>query len=170
MSLYTDPGRPLLSAQRLLMQAIAAVPVFFLGSQAARTISQRFPVLSQARRSEKPRFDFEPLRLRMAAVAHALTEMGDMLDQAASTASSEPRAHEESGPIGAQAVVPLKQVAERVCRDCERRSTCWEDEFGDNTRGLFRFIRQLSISGHVSSESDASGYQSCVRFPEVVAV
>lgn len=171
MSLYTDPGRPLLSAQRLLMQAIAAVPVFFLGSQAARTISQRFPVLSQARRSEKPRFDFEPLRLRMAAVAHALTEMGDMLDQAASTASSEPRAHEESGPIGAQAVVPLKQVAERVCRDCERRSTCWEDEFGDTYEAFSGFIRQLSISGHVSSESDASGLSDrCVRFPEVVAV
>lgn len=170
MSLYTDPGRPLVSAQRLLMQAVAAVPVFLMGNSVAREISQRFPVLSQARRSEKPKFDFEPLRIRIAAVSHALTEMGDMLDQAASTALAEPRSPEDSGLLGAQAVMPLKQVAERVCRGCDRRPTCWEDEFGDTYEAFSAFIRQLSISGHVSSENDVSGLSDrCVRFPEVVA-
>lgn len=171
MSLYTQPGAPPLSAQRLFMQAVAAVPVFLMNTGAARAVCERLPVLSQARRSEKPRADLEPLRLKVAAVSHALTEIGDMLDQAASAGGAEPQSLDEPGVTRAETTVPLKQVAERVCRDCERRSTCWEEEFGDTYEAFSGFIRQLCISGHVSSGNDRSGLSDrCVRFPEVVAV
>jgi hypothetical protein len=170
MSLYTHPSAPLTSAQRLFTQVIAAVPVFLVNSRVSRVISQRFPVLSPLRRSEKSRHDIEPLRLKMAAVSHALTEMGDMLGQAASAGEALPQPREVSGLTPAQTAVPLRQVAERVCRDCERRSACWEEEFGDTYEAFSSFIRQISISGHVSSENDGSGLSDrCVRFPEVVA-
>ena len=170
MSLYTDPGRPLLSAQRLLMQGVAALPVFFLDTNAVKKISQRFPGLYEQRRPDKPKAELEPLKMRMAAVAHALNEMGEMLNQAAGTAVQDALSSDEEGLLGARMVMPLKQIAERVCRSCERRPVCWEDEFGDTYEAFTGFLRQVAVSGHVSSASDSSALADrCVRFSEVVA-
>lgn len=167
MSLYSNAATPLISAQRLAAQAVASIPMFFVTPKAARALAGRFPLLAQARHPEKLRIEIEPSRLRAAAVSHALSEVSSML---AASSGAQPQSQEGNLLPSPSASALLKQVTERVCRQCERQPVCWEDEFGDTYQAFSDFIMQMAVSGRVSSASDTSGLADrCLRFSEVIA-
>lgn len=167
MSLYTGSSDPTEAVQRLLAQGVAALAVVLANPKAARALSERFPLLAQARRPENPRCDIEPLKLRFAAVSYALNEIGELFAQA--SACAQPQV-EEADLLPSAAAASLKRTAERVCRQCERQKTCWEDEFGDTYEAFSGLVRQTAMTSQVSSASDISGLADrCLRFPEVLA-
>jgi hypothetical protein len=168
MSLYSNSLDSSAALQRLFAQSVACLPLFLMTPKMARAFSARFPVLSQVKRPDRPRLVADPTRLRAAAVSQALTEIGEMLSQ--SSAAVLPQEGDVNPLSSASAAAPLRQVAERVCRECEREGVCWKDEFGDTYEAFSDFVRQTAISGQISSATDNSGLADrCIRFPEVLA-
>ncbi len=194
LSLYAaSPGEVSL---RLVEQAIACIPLMFVTPRVRRRLTQMFPGLFPAKpigRSERGgdrlferpiRADIEPVKLKAAAVAHALNEIASMFQQAVSTqvgavempygghgsssGQDESGSRENQAPIVDPALV--RQVAERVCQQCDGQQVCWEQRFGDTFEAFSDLMRRMAVTGRLTSaDGDNPLSDQCVRFGEVVA-
>lgn len=175
---------------RFVEQVIACIPLMFVTPRVLRRLTQVFPGLFPpmpvGRRAERggerlferpAKAEIEPLKLKAAAVAHALNEISAIFTQAAAAsqalASDRPRADkggsegEASAPIVDPAVV--RQVAERVCRECDGQEVCWEQRFGDTFEAFSDLMRRMAVTGRLTSaDGDNPLSDQCVRFGEVV--
>lgn len=184
LSLYA--AQPSEITIRLAELVIACVPLVFVTPRALRRLTQVFPGLfppmpvgRRAERSgdrlfERPaRTEIEPFKLKAAAVAHALNEIASIFSQA--LAKDRPRADigdEGASSVPAPIVDPavVKQVAERVCRECEQQPACWEDRFGDTFEAFSDLMRRMAVTGRLTSaDGDNPLSDLCLRFGEVVS-
>ncbi len=193
LSLYAaSPGEVTI---RLVEQVIACIPLMFVTPRMLRRLTQAFPGLFPAkpiaarseqggdRISERPiRADIESVKLRAAAVAHALTEIASMFSQAVSThvgAVASPRDglrsdQDDSGsgesPMPVVDPALVRQVAERVCQQCDGQQVCWEQRFGDTFEAFSDLMRRMAVTGRLTSaDGDNPLSDQCARFGEVVA-
>lgn len=174
MSLYANAPGAL--AQRLLEQAVSCAAILFVTPRTARLLAERFPVLAATRTAPpRPASALEPPILRTAAVAHALMEMGEMLSEVSASfaAAAVPQeAGEQASPATSARSDPslVKQVAERVCRDCESRNDCWEDNFGETYEAFSDLTRKMQVTGQLAPAAEQPALvDRCPRAGEVVA-
>lgn len=179
MSLYAVSPDAL--KMRLIEQAVSCAAIVLVTPRTARMFAERFPVLAASRSAPRPRPRPEASAMRTAAVAHALLEMGEMFSQVSSFSSAV-----HSRPAGAltpgdpqapvEPEVPrtdpsgIKQVAERVCRECTERIGCWEERFGETYEALSDLIRKMQVTGQVAQGTGQSDLADrCQKFPEILA-
>ena len=164
MSLYASTSGGL--TIRLAEQVVSSVAILLVTQRAARLFADRFPILAASRSAPRPRPLPDTGSLKTAAVAHALLEMGDMLSQVA--ASSAPAT--EASVTAALSTDPsvVKQVVERVCRECPESNDCWEARFGETFEAFSDLTRAMQVSGQITAESNLELADRCQRFPQVV--
>ncbi len=164
MSVYAESSGDL--AIRLTEQVISCVAMLLLTKRSEKMLSEHFPVLAAGKNAPRPRPAMDANSVRTAAVAHALLEMGEMLSQT-SSASTAAIPDTPNEPFDADPPV-VRLIAERVCRDCEDRSSCWEERFGETYEAFTDLARSLQVSGQVNSEVDSRVSDLCRRFPQVI--
>ncbi|MGE5578445.1 MAG: SpoIIE family protein phosphatase [Bacillota bacterium] len=164
MSIYAESSGDL--TIRLTEQFISCVAILLLTKRSEKMLSERFPVLAAGRNASRPRPAMDAHSVRTAAVAHALLEMGDMLSQAASASTVAISDTADEDLATDPSVVRL--IAERVCRDCEDRSSCWEERFGETYEAFLDLTRSMQVSGQITSESNSRAADLCRRFPQVI--
>ncbi len=164
MTIYASTSGDL--TVRLLEQVVSCAAILLVTQRAARLFAERFPVLAATRSAPRPRSVIDTSSVKTAAVAHALLEMGDMLAQVAAVAP-QPETSDETVIASDPSIV--KQVAERVCRECPQRNACWEDNFGDTFEAFSDITRKMQVSEQITSESNSELGDRCERFPQVVA-
>jgi len=163
MSIYAESSGDL--AVRLTEQVISCVAMLLLTKRSEKLLSERFPVLASGKNVSRSRPAVDANSVRTAAVAHALLEMGDMLSQAASASAV---ATSEAGEALATDPSFVRVIAERVCRDCEGRPSCWEERFGETYEAFLDLTRSMQVSGQITSASNSRAADFCTRFPQVV--
>ena len=165
MSVYAETSGDL--TVRLAEQAISCLGILLVTRRVERMFAERFPVLTASRTAPRPRAAVDSGTVKTAAVAHALLEMGVMLSQVAAVASV------PTGESGTEALTAdpssVRQVAERVCRECPQRNACWEERFGETYEAFSDLTRTMQVSGQITSESDSPLADRCQRFLQVVA-
>ncbi len=63
----------------------------------------------------------------------------------------------------------IKQLFESTCYDCENRSFCWEECFGETYDGFVKLARKARLTGKIGLyESDLIAADKCKRFREMV--
>lgn len=179
-------GAPGQLSARLAEQAISCISIILVTPAAVRVFGERFPVLTAGRTLPRARIGPEAAAVRTAAVAHALLEIGEMFAQASTSESlPEPasrasgRSHRSGGADGTQGTevamqvsdtLLLRQAAERVCAECDGRSVCWEEKFGETFEAFSDLTREIQVTGRLTQRVEHSGLADrCQRFSEVVA-
>ena len=181
MSLYASA--PDQVAARLVEQSLSCGAILLVTPGAVSFLREKFPVLTSARERSTPLPIPDASSLRTAAIAHALMEMGKMLSQAAPTSATTARIgelqpleqdeiSEKSPRTPREDASFIRQVANRVCGDCEGRAVCWEERFGDTYEALTGISRKLQVVGQVVGQADkdvhAALADTCLRFREVL--
>lgn len=168
-------GRAANIGQRFVEQTVACLGLLLLTPGVTALLSERFPVLKKEECPQRQaRHSAEPVKLRMAAVSHCLTEIGEMFRQASAESHG---ALKEKNPIdGNEGPVsgvsaPVMFAVARVCQECPEKAACWEDEFGQTFDLVSELARKMDILGEVTQEDrDGSLAARCERFGELVSV
>ncbi len=168
-------GRSANIGQRFAEQTVACFGLMLLTPGVMGFLSERFPVLKKEERPQRlVRHQVEPVKLRMAAVSHCLTEIGEMFRQAAAEsqgALKEKNPVENNAPLVSGIAAPIRFAVARVCLECPEKAACWEDEFGQTFDLVSELARKMDVLGEVTQEDrDGSLAARCERFGELVSV
>jgi len=168
MSFYQHSSAAI--GQSLIEQIIVLPLVFFLTPEVKESLSRKFFNRPGAESpSERVKEVSEGLRIKVAAVSHAFSEMSALFSQASVSESDAKRGGSSQESGGDQTSALLKRIAERICRDCQDRNACWEEEFGATYESFSGLIRKIQIAGWVSQKDSSGLYDRCARLGEIVS-
>lgn len=176
-SVYIAPGNPL--GGWLPAQLIGCSVILLLTPDVTDRIRDALPLAVTQRKIDGSKKLPDMSRLKVAAVAHALLEIGKILDEASSTTTSRPTAEQKADASAATGARDrylqesghelLTRLAERVCHDCAQRSFCWEESFGETYHDFGDLISALELAGSVRDAHGQGGLcQRCIRFGELL--
>ena len=165
-------------SKRLLEQLVSCAVIPLITSPVKKTLGRYLPELSDESKAKVvPQNPVDPLKLKVAAVSNALSEIGNLFSQAAITMTGSGTApdRDEIGPNdveskGGPVTSTIRYLVERVCAECDEMSFCWEEEFGAVYEAFTDLVKKMDLSGRLSIRDNTVLLKDrCHRYGELVS-